>query len=94
MLTFQNVPNIGNLGDIYWNELNNMITAVFKDVDEDFSKYSDKSNVSQLIKERCTETLKVSTEIGNYIKSLHKSLILPEKESNRNPSNFSYSILV
>lgn len=76
----ENVPNIGNLGDIYWTELNNMITTVFKDVDEDYSKFSDKSNASQLIKEYCIETLKVSVEIGNYIKSLHKSLILPEKE--------------
>ncbi len=76
----ENVPNIGNLGDIYWNELNNMINTVFKNVDEDYSKFSDKSNISQLIKEKCTETLKVSKEIGNYIKSLHKSLILPEKE--------------
>ncbi len=76
----ENVPNIGNLGDIYWTELNNMITTVFKDGDEDYSKFSDKSNTSQLIKENCIETLKVSVEIGNYIKSLHKSLILPEKE--------------
>jgi len=76
----ENVPNIGNLGDIYWNELNNMINTVFKDIDEDFSRFREKSNVSQLIKEKCIETLKVSTEIGNYIKSLHKSLILPEKE--------------
>jgi len=76
----ENVPNIGNLGDIYWTELNNMITTVFKDVDEDYSKFSDKSNASQLIKEYCIETLKVSVEIGNCIKSLHKSLILPEKE--------------
>ena len=76
----ENVPNIGNLGDIYWTELNNMITTVFKDGDEDYSKFSDKSNTSQLIKENCIETLKVSVEIGNYIKRLHKSLILPEKE--------------
>ena len=76
----ENVPNVGNLGDIYWNELNNMITTVFKDVDEDFSRFREKSYVSQLIKETCIETLNVSTKIGNYIKSLHKSLILPEKE--------------
>ncbi|MFX1380757.1 MAG: hypothetical protein ACFFA4_16870 [Promethearchaeota archaeon] len=76
----ENVPNRGNLGDIYWNELNNMINTVFKEVDEDYSKYSTKSNVSKLIKENCKETLKVSIEIGNYIKSLHKSLILPETE--------------
>ena len=76
----ENVTNIGNLGDIYWNELNNMINTIFKDIDEDFSKFREKSILSQLIKENCIETLKVSTEIGYYIKSLHKSLILPEKE--------------
>jgi len=77
------VPNMGNLGDIYWNELNNMIETVFKEVDKDFSQFREKSNVSQLIKEKCIETIKVSEEIGFYIKSLHQSLIFPEKEEFR-----------
>jgi len=76
----ENVPNMGNLGDIYWNELNNMINSIFQDIDENFSKFSERSQVSQLIKKKCIETLKVSTEIGKYIKSLHESLILPEQE--------------
>jgi len=76
----ENVPNIGNLGDIYWNELNNMIRDVFKEVNNNYSHFNEKSNSSQLIKQRCIETLKVSKEIGNYIKNLHKSLILPEQE--------------
>ncbi|MFX0154901.1 MAG: hypothetical protein ACFE9Q_10275 [Candidatus Hodarchaeota archaeon] len=75
----ENVPNIGNLGDIYWAELNNMINTTFKDIEGDFSKFSEKTIISQLIKESCPETLKVSKEIGNYIKSLHESLILPEQ---------------
>ncbi|MFX1600405.1 MAG: hypothetical protein ACFFB6_07400, partial [Promethearchaeota archaeon] len=77
----ENVPNSGNIGDIYWNELNNMINDVFKDVDKDYSIFNEKSNVSQLIKERCIETLKVSSEIGKYIKSLHESLILLDQKS-------------
>ncbi|MFX1591525.1 MAG: hypothetical protein ACFFCL_02420 [Promethearchaeota archaeon] len=77
----ENVPNSGNIGDIYWNELNNMINDVFKDVDKDYSIFNEKSNVSQLIKERCIETLQVSSEIGKYIKSLHESLILPDQKS-------------
>ncbi len=76
----ENVSNLGNLGDIYWNELNNMIKTTFKEVDRDYSKFSEKSNVSLLIKEKCIETLKVSGEIGNYINNLHQSLIFPEKE--------------
>lgn len=74
------VPNRGNLGDIIWNELNSMINDVFKDADDEYSKFSEKANVSRLIKEKCIETLKVSKEISGYIKNLHKSLILPEKE--------------
>lgn len=76
----ENVSNLGNLGDIYWNELNNMIKTTFKEVDRDYSKFSEKSEVSLLIKEKCIETLKVSGEIGNYINRLHQSLIFPEKE--------------
>ncbi len=74
----ENVQNSGDLGSIYWNELNNMIDEVFKDGTKDYSGFSDKSNISKIIKENCVETLKVSNEIGNYIKNLHKSLILPD----------------
>jgi len=75
----ESVPNIGNLGDIYWNELNNMINTIFKDVDSDYSKFMEKSNISQLIKEKCMETIIVSAEIGEYINNLHKSLILTDQ---------------
>ncbi|MFX1525535.1 MAG: hypothetical protein ACFFCC_18660 [Promethearchaeota archaeon] len=75
----ESVPNTGNLGDIYWNELNAMISNTFKDVNKDFSRFSDKSQVSQLIKENCLETIKVSSEIGKLIRNLHEALILPQE---------------
>ncbi len=76
----ESVPNEGNLGDIYWNELNNMIKIVFKDINDNFSLLTEKSNISTMIKKNCVETIIVSTEIGNYIKNLHKSLILPSQK--------------
>ena len=76
----ESVPNIGNLGDIYWNDLNNMIDSVFKDINKDYSRFSEKSNISQLIKENCIKTILVSSEIGTYIKKLHESLILPDQK--------------
>lgn len=76
----ESVPNLGNLGDIYWNELNNMINNVFNKVNNDYSKYTEKSNASILIKEHCMETIKVSSDIGHYITNLHQSLILPSQE--------------
>ncbi len=75
----ESVPNIGNLGDIFWNELNNMIDTEFKDINIDYSKFNEKSNISKLIKEKCVETIKVTSEIGKYINNLHKSLILPSQ---------------
>ncbi len=75
----ENVHNEGNLGDIYWNELNDMIKTKFKDIDDNYSKLTEKSNISKLIKENCVETINVSTEIGNYIRNLHKSLVLPSQ---------------
>ncbi len=76
----EGVPTTGNLGEIYWNELNSMINSIFKDVNKDYMEFSEKSNISKVINDNCIETLKISSEIGNYIKSLHKSLILPEEE--------------
>ncbi|MFX1501472.1 MAG: hypothetical protein ACFFDH_10970 [Promethearchaeota archaeon] len=75
----ESVPNKGNLGDIYWTELNNMINTVFKNADNDYSKFNDKSIISQLIKDHCFETIRVSSEIGKYINNLHKSLVLPSQ---------------
>ncbi|MBY8986214.1 MAG: hypothetical protein KGD65_14145 [Candidatus Lokiarchaeota archaeon] len=76
----ESVPNIGNLGDIYWNELNAMINNTFRSINNDFSKFSEKSQVSRLINSNCVETIKISADIGNFIRSLHKSLVLPEEE--------------
>ena len=77
----ESVTNQGNLGDIYWGELNNMINGIFKNVNEDFSNFGEQSNISNIIKKNCVETLKVSNEIGAYIKSLHNSLILPDSDN-------------
>ena len=74
----ENATNIGNLGEIYWNELNEMVKKVFKEVLDDYSGLQDKTVISNLIEEYCVETLKVSYEIGKYIKNLHEFLILPE----------------
>jgi hypothetical protein len=76
----ESVPNLGNLGEIYWNELNKMISTVFKDINKDYSNYTEKQNVSNLIKENCAETIKLSTEIGEFINNLHKSLILSNQK--------------
>ncbi|MFW9827917.1 MAG: hypothetical protein ACFFEY_10010 [Candidatus Thorarchaeota archaeon] len=76
----ESVPNDGNLGDIYWNELNNFITKTFTNIEEDYSELNERSKVSQLIKENCSETILVSSEIGNYIENLHESLILSEQK--------------
>ncbi|MFX1376180.1 MAG: hypothetical protein ACFFA0_10230 [Promethearchaeota archaeon] len=76
----ESVPNVGNLGEIYWNELNNMIDNVFNNINNDYFNYTEKSNASNLIKQNCIETMKVSSDIGNFISNLHKSLVLPNQE--------------
>ena len=76
----ESVPNDGNLGEIYWNELNNMITKVFKDLNKDYSNYNEKQNISDLIKESCAETIKLSSEIGEFITKLHNALILSNQD--------------
>ncbi|MFX1497563.1 MAG: hypothetical protein ACFFBH_08565 [Promethearchaeota archaeon] len=73
----ENVTNIGNLGDIYWNELNNMINNVFRGLNEDYRYLREKEKSSQVINQNCTESLKVSEEISYYIKKLHNALVLP-----------------
>ena len=72
----ENVPNIGNLGDIYWNELNQMVKSLFINIEGNYSHLTNKETINKVIKEYCGESLKVSEEIGIEIKNLHKALIL------------------
>jgi len=74
------VSNEGNLGDIFWNELNNMLYKTFKDINENYTNLMEKEKVKQVIKENCIETLKVSQQIGHDIEKLHQALILTDDE--------------
>ncbi|MHA1987573.1 MAG: hypothetical protein ACW98D_13120 [Promethearchaeota archaeon] len=76
----ESVPTDGNLGEIYWNELNALINSTFNGINKDFQEFSEKSRISKLINDYCIESKKVSSDIGTYINNLHKSLILPEEE--------------
>ncbi len=75
------ISNKGNVGDIYWNELNSMIKNTFSDLGTDFSKLEDKEELSKIIKQYFKESLQISEEIGNYITNLHNALILPDQEN-------------
>jgi hypothetical protein len=72
----QNVPNIGNVGDIYWNELNTMIFTIFKDLNQNFDNLKEKDEINKVIDDYCGKSLKVSEKISIYIKKLHKALVL------------------
>ncbi|MHA1239467.1 MAG: hypothetical protein ACTSQU_01615 [Promethearchaeota archaeon] len=72
----ENVPNSGNLGDIYWNELNNMLKSIFETVNGDDPSISDKEKISEYINNYCANSLQVSEKIGFQIKNLHEALIL------------------
>lgn len=74
----ENVPNIGNLGDIYWTELNYMVQAIFNDIKKDYSDIDSKEYFSKLIKNYCSESLDVSVDISSRIKELHEALIFRE----------------
>ena len=72
----ENVSNTGNLGDIYWSEVNEMINELFKNVNADYTYLSKKEEITEKIKLYCIESLKVSEEIGIQIKKLHRALRL------------------
>lgn len=74
----ENVPNVGNLGDIYWTELNYMVEAIFTDIKKDYSDINSKEYFSKLIKNYCSESLSVSVDISSRIKELHEALILKD----------------
>lgn len=73
------VPNMGNIGEIYWNELNEMIYDTFSDLSADYSQFNEKKECLEVVKSYCEESLAISEEIGGYITELHEALLLPEQ---------------
>ena len=71
----QNVPNIGNIGDIYWREVNKMTIDFYNYIKENSIKNNDLETFNDFVNKYCAESLKVSREIGPYIKKLHDALI-------------------
>jgi len=78
----EHVHNRGNLGDIYWTEVNEMVNEVFKNI-KNFPEFKDKIEISSVFKKYFMETLQASEKIGEYINNLHSSLILKD-DSNYN----------
>lgn len=78
---YEYVENKGNVGDIHWNELNEMIYNVFSDPNNNYTNLFEKKEISQLIKNYCNQTLEVSAEISDSINDLHKALIFPEDKN-------------
>ncbi|MHA1723289.1 MAG: hypothetical protein ACTSYC_00430 [Promethearchaeota archaeon] len=79
----EKVDNDGNIGEIYWNELNSLIYNVFKNVNEEYSYLKNDNECSELTKQYCIETIKVSKEMGAYIKQLHEALKEPNIKDNQ-----------
>ncbi len=73
------VANIGNLGDIYWKEVNSLVSKAFKKVKSNFLSDS-KEEISALVKNVCSESLKISNSIGKLITNLHNNLIYDEED--------------
>ncbi|TFG00014.1 MAG: hypothetical protein EU541_03450 [Promethearchaeota archaeon] len=75
----QYVSNMGNIGEIYWNELNDMIYDTFSDISADYSEFKENKKSLDVVKSYCEESITISEEIGGYITNLHEALLLPER---------------
>ena len=84
----EKVSNIGNIGGVYWKELNDLVFSVFEDFNADFTRLEDKNQVFELITKNCVKTLEFSSEIGQFIKNMHERLIVSESEDETFCSEF------
>jgi hypothetical protein len=76
----EKISNIGNIGAVYWNELNDMIFSVFEDVNGNYSQFEDKDKIYELFTRNCVTSLEFSSEIGQIIKKMHDTLILSDSK--------------
>lgn len=75
------VSNRGNIGDIYWNELNDMMHEIyFQEKIKNPLSYN-KNECINAINTYCIESLKISSLIGIGIDLFLKGLIKPENDS-------------
>jgi len=77
----ENVSNIGNIGFVYWKELNDMIFNVFEDLNGNYSQLEDKNHVFELITRQCVTSLEFSSKIGQIIKKMHGALTVSDSEN-------------
>ncbi|MFX1275989.1 MAG: hypothetical protein ACFFBP_17345 [Promethearchaeota archaeon] len=68
------VPNIGNIGEIYWNELNDMVNEISNE-EKNIISLTNRNRSINLIHKFCVESIKISTLIGEVIGNLLKGLI-------------------
>ena len=76
----EHISNTGNIGAVYWNELNNMIFSGFEDINGKYSPFKDKDQIFELITRNCVTSLEFSSEIGQIIKKMHESLIISDSK--------------
>lgn len=84
----EKVSNIGNIGAVYWNELNDMVFSVFKDINGNYSQLEDKDQIFELITRNCVISLEFSSEIGQIIKRMHEALVISDSEDDNFRSEF------
>ncbi|MBY8982366.1 MAG: hypothetical protein KGD57_05425 [Candidatus Lokiarchaeota archaeon] len=72
------MPNQGNIGEIYWNELNNMIYELLSNYDEKLGSFKDNNNFLTLTKNKCENSFTIAKNIGVFIKSFHKAVVLED----------------
>ncbi len=76
----EHLQNDGNIGGIYWNELNDMMIGLIESISEKKVNFNDKSMVNELIKKYCKISQIFSLKIGKHIRKLHEALIFPDSK--------------
>ena len=74
------LQNKGNIGDIYWNELNDLYANI-RNLELENIFLSDKKEWYRLINTNCVESLKIASQIGNLLIPFWRSLIKPGDEN-------------
>jgi len=72
------VENKGNIGDIYWNELNKLFQSYLLHQEFKDSLSLNKYEYHGLINTYCIESIKIASKIGNLLGPFWECLIKPE----------------
>ncbi|MBY9006454.1 MAG: hypothetical protein KGD63_06820 [Candidatus Lokiarchaeota archaeon] len=74
------IQNEGNIGEVYWNEINDMIYTISTNQDKSNLDFDNNSFLQDLIENKCSDSFAITDDIYEFFKKFHEAMILEDND--------------